>query len=273
MNRMIFAALILASPIVSADQSTSGNCSPTAGNQAGNAKIEIHCYFNASTVQDAYLKATHPTKVAITGARFTRWLEDSSRPFLSVALKADSDLPAIGLTVDTIAPGTSSRIDALKPFRVKKSNIFQRISTRGITIEATNSFTYPVLSLDDLVGTVHPDIPADFCPYDADVTLGTSPDETKARENESLQDLLASVQEHSDRVIWPVKTANTIQKGVLIRIRYKNIFGDITTLYQQVYVNYARRGATASLWYPSRSALGQLECITNDRPAGLLRVD
>ncbi|NID17241.1 hypothetical protein [Luteibacter yeojuensis] len=266
MRLILLLIIVLAAGSAYANPSTSGNCSPALGSQTGNAKIVIRCTYGGSTVQDSYLKATHPTKLGFPSIGFSRWFEDQSRPFLSIELSPESDLPAINTIVEVLKPGTSAQMSALKPFAVESSGIFRAVGTKQVTVEKGEPTNYPFLSLDDLLKKVH-GVPDDFCPYDAGFTIGTTPEENKAREAESLQNLLVSVRDSSiEQPFGPMKAAQTVQKGLLLRIRYQTIFGDKITLYKQVFVNYARKGATATVWYPSKSALGPLQCITDEHP-------
>jgi len=244
------------------DQTTYASCSPSIGEVSGYGKVVVQCIYGTSTTQDSYFIATHPNNLELTGARFTSWLEDHNEPFLSLDFKNSSEIPAINVTVDILRPGVARRFDRLKPFRLNRSHIYERINSSGVTINAKTENTLPIVSLEELVGVVQPLVPKDFCAYDAGLVLGTPPEESEARNEESTRELLSLVNSAEPKeVINSGPSAEIKQVGVLTRVQYDTVFRQHITNYMTVFVYYAKKGATATLWYPSKKALAPLKCV------------
>lgn len=260
---LLSTAFLVTSGFAHASQATSGHCSPSIGAMSGQASVNIQCSNAVSTVQEAYLIATHPTKLEVVDAKFTTWLEDHGAPFFSLEFKNSSELPAINVMIDVLQTGTSSRFDELKPFRVAKSNVLNRIGSLGVTVNAGTDITLPIVSAKDLAVVVQSGMPKDFCPYDAALVAGLTDEENQARMVEASNQM-RSLLSRGESLPNSRETSQTFQRGILVRIRYSTIFQQKNTNYMFAFVYYARRDTQPSLWYPSRKQLAPLTCIGDD---------
>lgn len=260
-NRMrigVMVVLVLASAGARSDQTTSGGCSPSIESMKANATVNVQCNF-ASSAQDAYLIATHPTTLQVQGATFTRWQEDNFAPFYSLQFKNASELPAINVVVDVLQPGSAFRSDQKKPFSVRRSNVILKVGSPGITITAGTTITLPVVSLKDLVGRINPDVPAGFCAYDGDLELDATPDESNATGPQMMAKAFAHTKSTGADEEPSIRTVG-LKQSLIVRIRYSTVFQEKNTIYRYVYVRYAPRDLSDEVWYPSRKKFAPLEC-------------
>ncbi|WP_185754270.1 hypothetical protein [Luteibacter sp. 9135] len=268
-SRVIFAAvlsLFIADVHAMQGQTTAGSCSPSVGTQNANSSIVISCSYGGSSVQDSYLIATHPTRVKITGALFTTWVEDNSAPFLSLEFTNDSDLPALSTKIDVLRQESAEAFTNMKPYAIHRSRIFRQLDANSFSIDAKSTITLPIVSIEDLASMILPQVPRDYCAYDASIGIGTDPDEQKARTDMLERESYSLFFHPESRGTGKAEFANLLQVPVLMRIRFKNVFGGQSSQYTKAFVYYAQRGSTASIWYPTTKKLGPLQCIGDDSP-------
>jgi hypothetical protein len=241
-------------------QTTHGNCSPTFGTIGGNAVVNICPGDRFSSAQEAFFVASHPTTVTVADLQFTSWFEDATTPFLTVVLANNSDVPALDVSVDVLNERTGSSYPVLRPFKLHESGVLKRLGARAISIAANQQGEYPLLSVPDLWAQVHPDVPANYCPYDASISLIDEKEASAAEFQSFLAHRVSDAtvvnndgQLHSNR--------GTQEIGTLLRIRYRTIFDQRVTSYAVVFIHYADTTGQGDVWYPSRKAVGSFRCI------------
>ncbi len=260
-NKMkyLISFLLLVCSAASA-QTTHGNCSPTFGTIGGNSVVNICPGDRFSSAQEAFFVASHPTTVTVADLQFMSWFEDATTPFLTVVLDNKSDVPALDVSVDVLNERTGSSYSALRPFKLHESGVFKRLGARAISIAAKQQGEYPLLSVPDLWTQVHPEIPANYCPYDASISL-IDETEASAAKLQSLLERRASDANSDDNDGRLYLKRVTQEIGTFLRIRYRTIFDQRVTSYAIVFIHYADTTGQGDVWYPSRKAVGSLRCI------------
>ncbi|MGH8416260.1 MAG: hypothetical protein ACRER8_03055 [Pseudomonas sp.] len=240
---VVVTALWLAPAAAAGDESTYGPCSPIANNTS--APVNISCPIQMkSNIQDAYLMATHPTKVLVEKVSIGSNIYDGYRRFLTVTLKNSSDLRAEDITVYPVREKENEPIAASKLIPVQRSLLYKKIGGRGITIDAGQQFEFPVVSIEEINTKLFPSLAkGQYCFYDASVE---HPQNTWDKHSSSVADA-ASV-----RNFFPV--------ALRLRIKYRTIFKQTITNYVVIFLVYGdtKRGHFA--WYPSTLSTGALAC-------------
>ncbi|SED47147.1 hypothetical protein SAMN02787142_3227 [Burkholderia sp. WP9] len=243
-------------------QTTHGNCSPTFGTIGGNAVVNICPGDRFSSAQEAFFVASHPTTVTVADLQFKSWFEDATTPFLTVVLDNKSDVPALDVSVDVLNERTGSSYPVLRPFKLNESGVFKRLGARAISIAANQRGVYPLLSVPDLWTQVHPDVSANYCPYDASTSLIDMTEASAAEFQSFLEHRVSGATSDYDNKDAQFHSKRGTQEiGTLLRIRYRTIFDQRVTSYAVVFIHYADTTGQGDVWYPSRKAVGSLRCI------------
>lgn len=204
-----------------------------------------------SSPQDAYLIATHPTKVSVKDVSVFSFKEDDAANFLSVTLENQSDIPAQDVLIDLVKEKKGTPLTKASVIPVKKSNYYMMTSANGITIPAKTTADFPFISvaqLASLLGAKNDD----YCLYD------TSPEPIdivakNAGFLESLQHMPPEIQGMQP---------STQQIGLRLRIKYQTIFKQTVTNYVMVFAHFTEKGSQGWIWYPSTKKVGPVQCIS-----------
>jgi hypothetical protein len=235
--------LSFAAGLAAADQTTYGPCSPITNNAS--APVNISCPIQMrSSIQDAYLMATHPTQVVIDKVSFSSNIYDGGRRFLTVTLKNPSGLRAENITVYPVLEKESEPIAASRPIAVKRSLLYTKIGGQGITIGAGQQFEFPVVSIEEVNTKLFPSLAdGQYCFYDA-----------------SVEHPHNNWVEHSNSIANASSVRNFIPEMLRLRIRYRTIFQQTITNYVAIFLVYGDTTRGQLAWYPSRSSTGVLVC-------------
>ncbi len=201
--------------------------------------------------QDAYLIATHPTKVTVKELRFMRFQDDGGTNFLSVVLANESDIPAQNLMVDWVSEKSGVPLASAKVIPVKKSNYAKALGSAGIAISPKEDAYYPVVSVAELNNVLLGKNSA-YCLYDA----SPSPIDPDASNKALFQEMS---KEQGDTLAWH---SSTKQIFVRLRVKYKTIFEQTVTNYAMVFVHIVEKGSEGPLWYPSTQSVAPARCIS-----------
>lgn len=199
--------------------------------------------------QDAYLVATHPTKVVLKELKFMRFLDDGGQNFLTAVLENESEIPAQGLVIDWVGEKKGVPLANAKVVAVKQSNYARALGSTGISISAKTSSYFPIVSVAELQKLILGENP-DYCLYDA------SPDPIDPQvSNKAILEKMDS----SGGALGGY--SSTSQVGVRLRIKYTTIFEQTVTRYPMVFVHLVEKGSTGLLWYPGSGKVGPARCI------------
>lgn len=204
-----------------------------------------------SSPQDAYLIATHPTKVSVKDVTILSFIDDDAANFLSVSLENQSDIPAQNVLIDLVNDKKGVPLTSAQVIPVKKSNYYLTSGPSGITIPAKSISDFPFISvaqLANLLGAKNDD----YCLYDASPT----PIDAVAKNAGYLESLERMPTEIQGR------QPSTQQVGLRLRIKYQTIFKQTVTNYVMVFAHFTEKDSKGWIWYPSTKKVGPVQCIS-----------
>lgn len=204
-----------------------------------------------SSPQDAYLIATHPTKVSVKDVSILSFRDDDAANFLTASLENQSEIPAQDVLIDLVNDKKGTPLTKASVIPVKKSNYYLVADPNGITIPAKSILDFPFISvaqLANLLGAKNDD----YCLYDA----SPEPIDVIAKNAGFLESL-----EHMPPEIQGMQPA-TQQVGLRLRIKYQTIFKQTVTNYVMVFAHFTEKGSKGWIWYPSTKKAGPVQCIS-----------
>jgi hypothetical protein len=201
---------------------------------------------SASNPQNAYLVATHPTNLNVTETKFMGWQEDGDEVYLNLRFSNSSELPAESVSFDILEWNPSVPFSKLKALKVSRSKVLAKSGAPNLTIAANSTLALPVVSISDLETAVYPELPKDFCVYDASLTPWDDVEELSAREK------LPPDTDHN--------IEHATEKRFVLRLKYATIFGERKMLHQQIFLYYAKQPDEGLVWYPSIKKYDRFRC-------------
>lgn len=203
--------------------------------------------------QDAYLIATHPTRVVVKELKFMSFLDDGDTNFLSAVLANESEIPAQNVVVDWISEKKGVPLTSAKVVPFKKSNYAKALGSTGIAISPKSDSYFPLVSVAEL-NAFFLAKNSNYCLYDA------SPEPIDpAASHEALAREMDKAKVYGETLAWH---SSTQQIFVRLRIKYKTIFEQTVTSYAMVFVHLVEKGAEGPLWYPSTQSVAPARCIS-----------
>lgn len=204
-----------------------------------------------SSPQDAYLIATHPTKVSVKNVTILSFIYDDAANFLSASLENKSDIPAQNILIDLVREKKGTPLTKSHIYPVKKSKYYLASGPGGITIPANSISDFPFISvaqLAELLGAKNDD----YCLYDA----SPEPIDVMTKNAGLLESL-----EHMPPELQGIQPS-TQQVSLRLRIKYQTIFKQTVTNYVMVFAHFTEKGSKGWIWYPSTKKVGPVQCIS-----------
>lgn len=222
----------------------SSNCANNLQNIT-DSPINIYCQLPPpTTIQDAYLIATHPTTLTLESMDFSNTIYDGNREFLAATIKNVSELPALNTKTSLAIEVPGSPIADSKVIKTEKSRFYAAAGGNGIKISKGQSIALPLVSVRDINTLITAKyIPEGYCLYDASVT-----------HSRQLQSNRANTQLRETRSLM-----------LRVKVEYKTIFKEKNTNYVAFFVNYAKEKQPGMVWYSSRNEIDNLTCLNTGR--------
>lgn len=202
-----------------------------------------------TTPQEAYLIATHPTKIWVKDVPILNFKYDNGISYLSAGIENKSEIPAKYMFIDLVNEKEGEPIARAKIINVKKSRYYKVSGPYGITIPANSTSYFPIISVQELSALLHAknDI---SCLYD------TSPEPIDFFEKSNAE---ANAYNSTPAAVLNYHPI-TAQVGLRLRVKYQTIFKESVTSYVMIFAHFTERNSKGWIWYPSTKKMGPIQC-------------
>lgn len=200
--------------------------------------------------QDAYLIATHPTKVVVRDISLSNFIEDNDTNYITVHLENKSEIPAKSTTTEILVEKRGTPLPKSEVLKVRQSKYYFSAGASAITIPAYSVSEFPIISVQDLIKflNINDD---NYCLFDLSSNPINLMEQVTAFNH--LQFDLGTDQSASQPM--------TRQKGIRIKIKYNTIFEETVTNYSLIYAHFTERYSKGWVFHPSTKKMAHIKCI------------
>lgn len=220
------------------------------GSQARNGSTTDNAKTFGSSPAEAYLIATHPTKVSVKDMSFIRLFVDNGKNYLSASLENKSEIPALNVVTDIIKERNDVPFSKSKIIPVTKSNYYKSSETGKITVPANSVGFFPIVSVDEIFALLGPGS-QNFCLYDTSLEP-IDPFEKSNAFNQAYDSIPTQVRDYH---------AQTKQLGLRLKVKYETVFKETITNYVLVFAHLAEKDSEGWIWYPTTKKIAPINCI------------